>query len=355
MEKPASPTTNSHQTFCSIIPPYILDHMSQSSDAKVRRIAIEAIEQSSAARAVRATMTMMAAFAAIPSPGARRHRLVYDVKNGGFDQLPGTLVRSERDPKSDDQAVNEAYGYAGTTYNFYKRLFGRNSLDDHGMTLISSVHLGQKLNNAFWTGDQMCYGDGDGRIFIRFTKSIDVVGHELTHGVVSHTCNLEYRNEPGALNEHFADVFGSLVKQWRRRQTVRKADWLIGADIMGPETSAKSLRTFTEEKAYENDLLLGTDPQPKHLKNKYKGTADHGGVHINSGIPNHAFYLVAMELGGKAWEKAGHIWYKTMLKLTTTSQFKDMVEATTESAATLYGNGSLEHKAVAMAWKAVGF
>jgi Zn-dependent metalloprotease len=355
METLASPLTNSHQTFCSIIPPYILDHMSQSSDAKVRRIAIEAIEQSSAARAVRATMTMMAAFAAIPSPGTRRHRLVYDVKNGGFDQLPGTLVRSEHDPKSDDQAVNEAYSYAGTTYNFYKRLFGRNSLDDHGMTLISSVHLGQKLNNAFWTGDQMCYGDGDGQIFIRFTKSLDVVGHELTHGVVSHTCNLEYKNESGALNEHFADVFGSLVKQWRRRQTVKKADWLIGADIMGPGTSAKSLRTFTEAKAYENDPLLGTDPQPKHLKNKYKGTADYGGVHINSGIPNHAFYLVAMELGGKAWEKAGHIWYKTMRKLTTTSQFKDMVETTTESAATLYGYGSLEQKAVAMAWKAVGF
>jgi Zn-dependent metalloprotease len=346
---------NSHQSFCSIIPPYILDHMSQSSDAKVRRIAIDAIAQSAAARAVRATMATMAGFAAVPSPGSKQHRLVYDVKNGGFHQLPGTLVRSEGDPKSDDPAVNEAYSYAGTTYNFYKSRFGRNSLDDHGMTLISSVHLGQRLNNAFWTGDQMCYGDGDGQIFLRFTKSLDVVGHELTHGVVSHTCNLEYHNESGALNEHFADVFGSLVKQWRRRQTVKKADWRIGADIIGPGTSAKSLRTFTEDKAYENDPSLGTDPQPKHLKNKYKGTADYGGVHINSGIPNHAFYLVAMELGGKAWEKAGQIWYKTMLKLTPTSQFRDMVETTTESAATLFGNGSLEYKAVAAAWKAVGF
>jgi Zn-dependent metalloprotease len=355
MNKPTSMMTDGRQPFCSIIPPYILDHMSQSSDAKVRRIAIEAIEQSSSARAVRATLSMMAAFAAMPSPGAKRNRLVCDLKNGGFDQLPGISVRAEGDPKSDDQAVNEAYGHAGTTYNFYKRIFGRNSLDDRGMTLISSVHLGHKLNNAFWTGDQMCYGDGDGRVFIRFTKSLDVVGHELTHGVVSHTCNLEYRNEPGALNEHFADVFGSLVKQWRRRQSVKKADWLIGADIVGPETSAKSLRTFTEDKAYENDPLLGTDPQPKHLKNKYKGTADYGGVHINSGIPNHAFYLVAMEIGGKAWEKSGRIWYKTMLKLTATSQFKDMVESTTESAATLYGYGSLEQKIVAMAWKAVGF
>lgn len=340
---------------CSIIPPYVFDHMSKSSDVKIRQVAIDAIANASAVRAVRATLSMMAGFAAVPSPAAKIHRLVYDVKNGDFSQLPGTLVRSEGDPKYADPAVNEAYGHAGTTYNFYKKLFGRNSLDDRGMSLISSVHLGLRLNNAFWTGDQMCYGDGDGQIFIRFTKSLDVVGHELTHGVVSNTCNLIYQNESGALNEHFADVFGTLVKQWRRRQTVKKADWLIGADIMGPDTTAKGLRTFTAAKAYDNDPLLGTDPQPKHLKNKYKGTADNGGVHINSGIPNHSFYLTAMEMGGKAWEKAGRIWYKSMLKLTATSQFVDMVEATSESAVTLYGNGSVEHKAVVKSWKTVGF
>jgi Zn-dependent metalloprotease len=280
---------------------------------------------------------------------------VYDAKNGGFNDLPGKLVRGEKDKKSADVAVNEAFSYAGSTYNFYRTIFNRNSLDDHGMTLISSVHLGQRLNNAFWTGEQMCYGDGDGRIFIRFTKSHDVVGHELTHGVISHTCNLVYSNEPGALNEHFADVFGSLVKQWSKRQTAAKADWLIGPDIMGPDTRAKSLRTFKAGKAYEGDPLLGTDPQPKHIKNKYTGSADNGGVHINSGIPNHAFYLAAVEIGGRAWERAGQIWYKTMLKLTSTSDFADMVEATVESAATLYGKGSKEEKAVAKAWKSVGF
>lgn len=341
--------------FCSIIPPYVLDHMAQSSDARVRRLAIDAIANASAVRAVRATLATMPSWAATPSPTFRRHRLVYDVENGGFNDLPGQLVRAERDKKNADIAVNEAFNYSGSTYNFYRQLFNRNSLDDHGMSLISSVHLGQRLNNAFWTGEQMCYGDGDGRIFIRFTKSLDVVGHELTHGVISHTCNLVYANEPGALNEHLADVFGSLVKQWRKRQTAKRADWLIGPDIMGPGTSAKSLRTFAAGKAYENDPLLGTDPQPKHLKNKYTGSADNGGVHINSGIPNHAFYLAAMEIGGRAWERAGQIWYKTMLKLTSTSKFADMVEASAESAATLYGNGSKEHKAVTKAWKSVGF
>jgi Zn-dependent metalloprotease len=341
--------------FCSIVPPYIFDRMAQSSDARVRQVAIDAIANASAVRAVRATLAMMPALAAIPSPTFRRHRLVYDVRNGGFNDLPGHLERSEREPRNDDVAVNEAYSYSGSTYNFYRRILNRNSLDDHGMSLISSVHLERRLNNAFWTGEQMCYGDGDGRIFIRFTKSLDVVGHELTHGVITHTCNLVYANESGALNEHFADVFGSLVKQWSKRQTVTRADWLIGAEIMGPETSAKSLRTFRAGRAYENDPLLGTDPQPKHLKNKYTGSADNGGVHINSGIPNHAFYLVAMEIGGRAWERAGKIWYKTMLKLTATSNFADMVESSVETAATQYGSGSKEHKAVVKAWQSVGF
>lgn len=340
---------------CCIIPPYMMDHLVRSADSKIRQLAIDTIANSSAMRAIRATMAMMPALAAVPSPAAKRHRLVYDLKNGEFNDLPGQLIRSEGDPKTQDIAENEAYNYSGTTYDFYKSVLARNSLDDHGMTLISSVHFGQRYNNAFWNGEQMCYGDGDGQIFIRFTKSVDVVGHELTHGVVSNTCNLVYSGESGALNEHFADVFGTLVKQWRKRQTIKQGDWLIGAEIMGPGTTAKSLRTFKAEKAYENDALLGTDPQPKHLKNKYTGSSDNGGVHINSGIPNHAFYLAALEIGGKAWERAGKIWYATMLKLTATSQFRDMVQSTTESAATLYGNNSREQKAVVKAWKSVGF
>jgi Zn-dependent metalloprotease len=333
----------------------VLDQLAESPEANVRRLAIDAIAHSSALRAQRATLATMPQMAAIPSPGGRKHRLVYDAKNGGFASLPGTLVREEGDKATSDPAVNEAYNHAGYTYDFYKKLFGRNSLDDRGMSLISSVHLGRRLNNAFWTGEQMAYGDGDGVIFIRFTKSLDVVGHELSHGVVTHTCNLEYLNEPGALNEHFADVFGSLVKQWKRKQTVKQADWLIGNDIMGPGTSARALRTFTEERAYENDPRLGTDPQPKHLRNKYTGNQDNGGVHINSGIPNHAFYRVAMELGGKAWERAGVIWYKTLLALSMRSNFNAMVRMTGQVAAAEYGSGSVEHKAVQNAWKAVGF
>jgi Zn-dependent metalloprotease len=338
-----------------ILPPYVLDHMAQSDNAKIRRLAVEAIARSATLRATRTALRPFAAMAAVPSAAAKKDRLVYDMKKRGSSFLPGTLVRREGGRTTRDPAVNEAYNYSGVTYDFYKKLFNRNSLDDKGMTLISSVHLGVNYNNAFWNGEQMAYGDGDGDVFIRFTRSLDVVGHELTHGVVSHTSNLEYINESGALNEHFADVFGSLVKQWKRKQTVTRADWLIGPDIMGPGTTATSLRTFKAERAYENDPLLGTDPQPKHLKNKYKGSADSGGVHINSGIPNHAFYLVAMSLGGRAWERAGKIWYKTLLALHTTSDFKQMVNMTSQNAVGLFGSGSVEAKAVAKAWKDVGF
>ena len=338
-----------------ILPPYILDKLAESPLPRVRKLAIEAIARSATLRATRTALAQLPAMTALPSPEGKKNRLVYDMKGEGSSFLPGKLVRSERDAKTKDPAANEAYDYAGATYDFYRKLFNRNSLDDHGMTLVSSVHLGRGYNNAFWNGEQMAYGDGDGVVFIRFTRSLDVVGHELSHGVVTHTSNLEYRNESGALNEHFADVFGSLVKQWKKKQTAAKADWLIGPDIMGPGTQARALRTFKDELAYEDDPNLGTDPQPKHLKNKFRGTSDSGGVHINSGIPNHAFFLVANALGGRAWEKAGQIWYRTLLALNKTSNFKQMVDMSTQNAGALFGAGSTEEKAVIKAWKTVGF
>jgi Zn-dependent metalloprotease len=344
-----------HNPIHCILPPYILERLSQSTDAKIRKVAVDAIEAAAALRTERLVLTTLPAMSAIPSPGGRKDRLVYDAKHGTPWSLPGKLVRREGQRAVKDAAVNEAYNHSGYVYDFYSRIFARNSLDDRGMSLISSVHLGRNFNNAFWNGEQMAYGDGDGSLFVRFTKALDVVGHELTHGVVTHTCNLQYQGESGALNEHFADVMGTLVSQWRARQTAKQATWAIGAEIMGPGTTAKCLRTFKDQPAYQGDPLLGDDPQPKYLKDKYTGSDDYGGVHINSGIPNHAFYLVATELGGQAWVKAGMIWYKTLRALNQSSDFAQMVTQTEASALTLYGAGSTEQKAVAKAWKTVGF
>jgi Zn-dependent metalloprotease len=337
------------------LPPYILDRLAASDDPATRRLAVDAVARSASLRAMRRTLARVPQLAAVPSATRGKERVVYDLRNQGTSALPGKLVRREGEPRSTDPAVNEAYDHSGSTYDFYRRLFNRNSLDDEGMTLVSSVHVGVQYNNAFWNGQQMAYGDGDGVIFQRFTRALDVVGHELTHGVVTHTCNLDYRNEPGALNEHFADVFGSLIKQWKRKQAASDADWLIGPEIMARGTTARAIRTFRDEPAYEDDPTLGTDPQPKHLRDKYTGTSDSGGVHINSGIPNHAFFLVATALGGNAWEGAGQIWYRTLLALHRTSDFAAMVDMTAQSAAALFGHGSTEEKAVTKAWQTVGF
>ncbi len=296
----------------------------------------------------------MPAMAAVASQGKTRQ--IYDAQNLGASRLPGKLVRSEgQPPLPADPAVNEAYEHSGITYDFYDQLFARNSLDDRGMALVSSVHVGKNLNNAFWTGAQMAYGDGDGKLFTRFTKSLDVVGHELSHGVIAYSADLTYQNESGALNEHYADVLGMLTRQWFTKTDAARADWLVGKDIMGPAATARSLRTFTAGKAYENDAYFGTDPQPKNQRDQYRGPDDNGGVHINSGIPNHAFYRFALELKGNAWETAGKLWYDTLLTLKPATQFVDMVQATDRTAVALHGNGSAVQRALTMAWKAVGF
>jgi Zn-dependent metalloprotease len=339
--------------FC-IIPPYIFEHMINSPDAAVRKLAGDVLQSGAAARAMRSTLATLPQMAAIPSPAGKKHRLVYDLQHQGMNAAPGKLVLQEGGTMPKDPAVREAYRHAGTVYDYYSTIHQRNSLDGNGMSLISSVHLLKNHNNAYWTGEQMIYGDGDGQRFVRFTKSLDVVGHEFSHGVVTHTCNLVYQGEPGALNEHFADVFGVLVTQWKKNQTVTQASWTIGKDCLGPTVNATGLRTFKAEKAFENDPVMGTDIQPKHYSKKYTGASDYGGVHINSGIPNHAFYTTALELGGRSWVKAGRIWYHTLGLLNQNSTFANMVTATRGAATSLYGSGSSEVKAVEKGWKAVG-
>lgn len=336
-----------HNPFHCFVPPYLVDQLAESEDPEIRRLALDAIALDATARTLRTTLATMPMMTAIPSLAGTKERRIYDMNNRRFP-LPGQLRRSEGEAAVTDEAVNEAYDHAGIVYDFYAENFDRNSLDNRGMALISSVHMDRRWNNAFWNGEQMAYGDGDGRLFIRFTKALDVVGHEMTHGVVTHESNLEYQYESGALNEHFADVMGSMVKQWHLKQTADQSDWLIGADIVGPTFPGKAIRTFKAEKAYDSD------PQPKHMQDKYTGDEDNGGVHINSGIPNHAFYLIALELGGNVWEKAGRIWYQSLRNLNSQSQFQEAAIMTYTVAGTFYGSGSLEQQAVKNGWNAVG-
>jgi len=334
---------------CCIVPPHMLEHVAVNGTPQQRAWAFHTLNVSAQLRGRR---NVVGNIFFSPSPGVKQ-RTIYDAKNG--QQLPGALVRSEGDPPSTDEAVNEAYDAAGATYDLYYEVFERNSIDDKGLRLDSTVHYGVKYDNAFWNGDQMVYGDGDGELFQRFTKCIDIIGHELTHGVTQYEAGLQYYGEPGALNESFSDVFGSLVKQKVKNQTADQADWIIGEGLLAPGVKGIGIRSMKAPGTAYDDPVLGKDPQPAHMRNKFTGWEDNAGVHINSGIPNYAFYLAAVEIGGYAWEKAGKIWYIALRdRLRNQAQFKTAANITIQVAGELYGTDSLEQKAVQNAWQKVG-
>ena len=336
---------------CFIIPPDILTRLSESGNSATRNEAMNSLELSARMRGRREALGGMASVLAV-STGTKR-RTVFDAQNGRT--LPGKLIRSEGSARSKDTAVNEAYDGAGKTYDFFSKVFARNSIDNRGMRLDSTVHYGRSYQNAFWDGQQMVYGDGDGEIFNRFTRSLDVIGHELTHGVTEFEAGLVYESESGALNEHFSDVFGSLVKQYAKKQTAAKADWIIGAGLFTKQVNGSGIRSMKAPGTAYDDPNIGKDSQPAHMKNFVKTTSDHGGVHINSGIPNKAFYEAAIRLGGNAWDKAGRIWYETLInRMNTNSTFQDCAKATHDVAGQLFGADSVEQRAIREAWDVVG-
>jgi Zn-dependent metalloprotease len=341
---------NRRNQSCFIIPEYMNKNIVKKGSEKQKERAWKNLiltEQLRGRRTVTGLMSSMF------STSDKLHRSIYDT--GQTEDLPGTLIRSEGSKRTGGRTVSEAYDYSGSTYNFYKNIFDRHSIDTRGMRLDSTVHYGEDYNNAFWNGTQMVYGDGDGEIFQRFTKCIDVVGHELTHGVTQYEAALEYEGQAGALNESFSDVFGSMVKQYSLNQTVDKADWLIGVGLFEKKVKGIALRSMKEPGSAYNDPTIGKDPQPGHMKSYVKTTSDNGGVHINSGIPNRAFYLTAMELGGHAWEKAGNIWYITLRdRLRERSDFQKAANLTFEVAGGLYGTNSHEQNAVKKGWDLVG-
>jgi Zn-dependent metalloprotease len=350
--------------YCQIAPPDLLARLAEEGTPAQRVAVLRTLATSAAIRARRALISELVRapgfdVGALIAPVLREgeNRSVYDVQHRGTRALPGHLVRREGDPPVADPSVNEAYDGTDRTYRFYDKVLDRQSVDGKGLPLISSVHFGVEFDNAFWNGSEMIYGDGSGHVFAvgALTKAIDVIGHELTHGVTQFTAGLEYHDEPGALNESISDVFGSLVKQYALRQTAAEADWLIGAGILAPGLGAALRSLKAPGTAFEGDSQpahmrdyrrLPDDDDPRH---------DNGGVHINSGIPNHAFYLAATALGGHAWEKAGRIWYDALAKrLQPTSGFQDAAKAMLASAGVLFGAGGTEEEAVRAAWQGVG-
>jgi Zn-dependent metalloprotease len=337
---------------CSIVPPYILRNIARNGDEEDRAVALAALALTSLPRLERQAPVAVVAGPVIVPPRARR-RTVYDAQQS--HDLPGKRARGEGSAASRDIAVNEAFDGAGLTYDFNRDILGRRSIDDRGMRIESTVHYGHAFSNAHWNGRQMIYGDGDGKYFRRFTASLDVIGHELTHGVTQYAAGIGFSGQCGALAEHYSDVFGILVKQRAHKQTAARADWIIGAELLTDRVHGAGIRSMKAPGTAYDDRVLGDDPQPSHMRRYVRTSSDDRGVHINSGIPNHAFYRVATALGGRAWEVAGRIWYRALTQeLGPRSRFQHCADATWRAAGVLYGNGSEPQLAVQAGWTAVG-
>jgi Zn-dependent metalloprotease len=339
---------------CHIVPPDVLRRFSEDHslsaerrknfadtikiDAEMRQLRIQAAKLTRVASMI----APAAAVALAPAPAIT----VYNCNHG--QTLPGAYVA---DPaNAPDATAKHVFVETTSLAAFYSRVFGRNSVDGAGMTLMSSIHYGVNYNNAFWNGSQMTYGDGDGSIFVDFSKGNDVIGHELTHGVTQHSLQLNYVNEPGGLNESLSDCFGSMFRQWEAQQTVDQADWLIGKDIIGPAALQKGytcLRDMADPAA--NHCLA---PQPTQYS-QYQPGMD---PHMSSGIPNLAFCTIAKAVGGHSWDQVGQIWYKSMTGFgpTPSMGMKAFANRTRAVAAQLYPGNAAVAGAVDAGWKKVG-
>lgn len=288
-----------------------------------------------------------------PSP----HRSIHDAKHG--TTLPGTLVRAEGASASKDVSVNQAYDGLGDTWQLYWQAYQRNSLDGKGLPLVATVHYERNYDNAFWDGDQMVFGDGDGTYFNGFTSSVDVIGHELTHGVTQFTAGLTYVGQSGALNESISDCFGSMVKQHSLGESAAEADWLIGEGLFTSKVKGVALRSMKAPGTAYDDPVLGKDPQPADMDGyadlPHDADHDNGGVHTNSGIPNRAFYLAATGIGGTSWEGAGAVWYDVLTSsgIPKDLDFAGFAQRTVDAAAARFGASSAAVTAVREAWETV--
>ena len=340
------------------IPPHVLKHLVQHGEDAERARMLTTLTTDFGVRAARLQNAKTRGrgpregadiMATVAPPGPKRQ--IRDVDHH-WEVTLGRIVRAEGDPPTGDRQTDEAYDGLGDVHAFFADVFGRNSIDDEGMPLRAVVHFGHDYDNAFWDGRRMVFGDGDGFYFHRFTRDLDVIAHELGHGVTEDENGLEYWGQPGALNESLSDVWGSLVQQYRDDTSAEEANWLIGDRIVQkgnfPGVAIRSMKA--PGTAFEGDT------QPKHWRDYVRTAEDNGGVHINSGIPNHAFYTVATTLGGKAWERAGRIWYETARHptLKSTATFRQFARLTRRVANDQYGATSEEAKAVVKGWKKVG-
>jgi Zn-dependent metalloprotease len=340
-----------------VVAPYMLEQVAARGTVAQRAWANHALERDRATRARRGMRHIpRGASVMARRPGGMRARTIYDAHRSHDDPPHGRCVRAEGWPPCGDAVANEAYDALGATYDLFWEVYGRNSIDDAGMALHAYVHFGVRYGNALWDGQAILFGDGDELIVGHTTRAVDVVAHELTHGVVARTASLDYHGQSGALNESICDVFGSLVKQRVLGHTAVEADWLIGEGLLGRRIEGIALRSLRAPGTAYDDALVGADPQPATMSDYVESERIDGDIHANSGIPNHAFYLASIGVGGRAWERTGRVWYEALCdeSLAHDADFAQFANLTVTTAARLFGDGSREADTIGAAWQAVG-
>ncbi|NDI34739.1 M4 family metallopeptidase [Chengkuizengella sediminis] len=264
--------------------------------------------------------------------------------------LPGTLWSDGDNVFNNqyDRSAVDAHYYAGLVYDYFLEEFNRDSFDNQGTAIKSTVHFGQNWGNAGWLGEplnQMIYGDGDADT-LPFSGAFDVIAHEITHAITDRTADLIYQDESGAINESMSDIFGALAEFWAGLDP----DWLMGEDVT---LSSNGLRSMANPTLF-ND--------PDHYSDYLNTTADYGGVHTNSSIINKAAYLLSeggnhsgVSVNGVGKDKMGDIFYRTLTQhLTASSTFSQLRSATIQAASELYGSNSSEVTSVQQAFDAIG-
>jgi Zn-dependent metalloprotease len=346
-----------HSILC-VVPPYVLSEAARNGGPEDRDSALKTLSIDNTQRTLRGIrlaapvdQAISAGESAFGTLQGGKQRTIHDAHN--TEILPGSVVRTEGAPATGDRAADEAYDGLGHTYDYYLDLLGRNSLDGRGGPLHAVAHFGQNFDNAFWDGRYMVFGDG---FLLDHLTELSVAAHELTHGVTEVEAQLVYHRQSGALNEHVSDVIGSVVKQYvNGKQDAEKADWLIGEGIWRDDIEGTALRSMSNPGSAFDDPLIGKDPQPGHMDDYVRTNDDNGGVHINSGIPNRAFYLVATRIGGFAGNKAARIWYETLRdsRLRIRAKFREFALLTYINAWNLFPGGD-EANIVKNAWAEVG-
>lgn len=288
-----------------------------------------------------------------------RNRATYNGNN--TSSLPGTLVLTETGGSTTDSVISTAHAHAATSYDYYKGVHNRDSFNNAGAQIKTTVHHQVNYNNAFWNGTQLVYGDGDGTQFSPLGNALDVGAHELTHAVTTYSANLTYSNESGALNEGTSDIMAAAVEAWKDG-AVSSDTWKVGEDITTPGTAGDALR-------YMNDPVADGSSYD-YYPTRYTGTGDYGGVHLNSGIANLAWKL--MVTGGThprgkttvsvpalsatamtSIDMAAKIWYRALtVYMTSSTNFQGARTATAQAATDLYGATAAD--AVHKGWDAVG-